>query len=98
MMRRFSKSRFYRRRYALITWEPLALCRNIVPKPVQQSVPIEVSGVSRRETIHLAARNGLGALTLESEQAANRVEEYCPNVKSPDCVPPAYTSIATSRS
>jgi len=39
-------------------------CRNIVPKPVQKPHPPMWVACSRRETIHLAARNGLGALTF----------------------------------
>jgi hypothetical protein len=45
---------------------------------------------SRRETIHLAARNGLGALTfsfLDPDQAAKWVEEYYGIIKSDECVP-----------
>jgi hypothetical protein len=45
---------------------------------------------SRRETIHLAARNGLGALTfsfLDPDQAAKWVEEYYAIIKSEECVP-----------
>jgi hypothetical protein len=45
---------------------------------------------SRRETIHLTARCGLGALTfsfLEPEQAAKWVEEYYAIIKSEECVP-----------
>jgi alkanesulfonate monooxygenase SsuD/methylene tetrahydromethanopterin reductase-like flavin-dependent oxidoreductase (luciferase family) len=65
-------------------------CRNIVPKPVQKPHPPMWVACSRRETIHLAARNGLGALTfafLEPEQAAKWVEEYYGIIKSADCVP-----------
>src|SRR6516164_8600432 len=65
-------------------------CRNIVPKPVQKPHPPMWVACSRRETIHLAARNGLGALTfafLEPEQAAKWVEEYYGIIKSPECVP-----------
>jgi len=65
-------------------------CRNIVPKPVQKPHPPMWVACSRRETIHLAARNGLGALTfafLEPEQAAKWVEEYYDIIKSPECVP-----------
>jgi alkanesulfonate monooxygenase SsuD/methylene tetrahydromethanopterin reductase-like flavin-dependent oxidoreductase (luciferase family) len=69
-------------------------CRNIVPKPVQKPHPPMWVACSRRETIHLAARNGLGALTfafLEPEQAAKWVEEYYDIIKSPDCVPIGHT-------
>lgn len=65
-------------------------CRNLVPKPVQKPHPPMWVACSRRETIHLAARNGLGALTfsfLEPEQAAKWVEEYYDIIKSEECVP-----------
>ena len=65
-------------------------CRNLVPKPVQRPHPPMWVACSRRETIHLAARNGLGALTfsfLEPEQAAKWVEEYYAIIKSSECVP-----------
>ena len=49
---------------------------------------------SRRETIHRAARAGLGALAfafLEPEQAAHWVEEYYAIIKSDECVPIGHT-------
>ena len=65
-------------------------CRNLVPKPVQKPHPPMWVACSRRETIHLAARSGLGALAfafLEPEQAAKWVEEYYAIIKSEECVP-----------
>ncbi len=65
-------------------------CRNLVPKPVQKPHPPMWVACSRRETIHLAAKNGLGALAfafLEPEQAAKWVEEYYDIIKSDECVP-----------
>ena len=65
-------------------------CRNLVPKPVQKPHPPMWVACSRRETIHLAAKKGLGALAfafLEPEQAAKWVEEYYAIVKSEECVP-----------
>ena len=65
-------------------------CRNLVPKPVQKPHPPMWVACSRRETIHLAAKNGLGALAfafLEPEQAAKWVEEYYAIIKSDECVP-----------
>ena len=47
-------------------------CRNLVPKPVQRPHPPMWVACSRRETIHRAARHGLGALAfafVEPEQA-----------------------------
>lgn len=65
-------------------------CRNLVPKPVQKPHPPMWVACSRRETIHLAAKNGIGALAfafLEPEQAAKWVEEYYDIIKSDECVP-----------
>ncbi len=65
-------------------------CRNLVPKSVQKPHPPIWVACSRRETIHRAARNGIGALAfafLEPEQAGKWVEEYYGIIKSKDCVP-----------
>jgi alkanesulfonate monooxygenase SsuD/methylene tetrahydromethanopterin reductase-like flavin-dependent oxidoreductase (luciferase family) len=65
-------------------------CRNLVPKAVQRPHPPMWVACSRRETIHLAARNGLGALTfsfLDPDQAVKWVEEYYGIIKSDECVP-----------
>ena len=69
-------------------------CRNLVPKPVQKPHPPMWVACSQRETIHRAARAGLGALTfafLEPEQAAKWVEEYYDIIKSTECVPIGHT-------
>ena len=69
-------------------------CRNLVPKPVQKPHPPMWVACSRRETIHRAARAGLGALAfafLEPEQAAHWVEEYYAIIKSDACVPIGHT-------
>jgi alkanesulfonate monooxygenase SsuD/methylene tetrahydromethanopterin reductase-like flavin-dependent oxidoreductase (luciferase family) len=69
-------------------------CRNIVPKPVQKPHPPMWVACSRRETIHRAARAGIGALAfsfLEPEQAAKWVEEYYAIIKSDECVPIGHT-------
>jgi alkanesulfonate monooxygenase SsuD/methylene tetrahydromethanopterin reductase-like flavin-dependent oxidoreductase (luciferase family) len=68
--------------------------RNIVPKPVQKPHPPMWVACSRRETIHRAARAGIGALAfafLEPEQAAHWVEEYYAIIKSEECVPIGHT-------
>ncbi|HET8637696.1 MAG TPA: LLM class flavin-dependent oxidoreductase [Acidobacteriaceae bacterium] len=65
-------------------------CRNLVPKSVQKPHPPMWVACSRRETIHRAARHGLGALTfafVEPEQAAHWVAEYYDIIKSAECVP-----------
>lgn len=64
--------------------------RNIVPKPAQKPHPPIWMACSRRESIHRAARNGLGALTfafVEPELAARWVTEYYDIIRSPECVP-----------
>ncbi len=65
-------------------------CRNIVPKPAQRPHPPMWVACSRRETIHRAARHGLGALAfafVEPEQAGKWVQEYYDIIRSPECVP-----------
>ena len=65
-------------------------CRNIVPKPAQRPHPPMWVACSRRETIHRAARHGLGALAfafVEPEQAGKWVQEYYDIVRSSECVP-----------
>ncbi|HEV2337079.1 MAG TPA: LLM class flavin-dependent oxidoreductase [Stellaceae bacterium] len=69
-------------------------CRNIVPKPVQKPHPPMWVACSRRETIHRAARAGIGALAfafVEPEQAAKWVEDYYAIIKSDECVPIGHT-------
>jgi alkanesulfonate monooxygenase SsuD/methylene tetrahydromethanopterin reductase-like flavin-dependent oxidoreductase (luciferase family) len=64
--------------------------RNIVPKPLQKPHPPMWVACSRRETIILAAENGLGALVFgfaEPEMAGKWVEEYYDIIKSDRCVP-----------
>lgn len=65
-------------------------CRNIVPKPVQRPHPPLWVACSKRETIHMAARNGIGALTfafVDPEEASKWVGEYYDIIKSEECVP-----------
>jgi alkanesulfonate monooxygenase SsuD/methylene tetrahydromethanopterin reductase-like flavin-dependent oxidoreductase (luciferase family) len=65
-------------------------CRNVVPKPVQKPHPPLWMACSKRESIHKAARNGVGALAfafVEPEQAAKWVAEYYDIIKSDECVP-----------
>jgi alkanesulfonate monooxygenase SsuD/methylene tetrahydromethanopterin reductase-like flavin-dependent oxidoreductase (luciferase family) len=54
-------------------------CRNVVPKPVQKPHPPIWVACSNRDTIHLAARLGIGALTfafVDPEEAKKWVGEY----------------------
>jgi alkanesulfonate monooxygenase SsuD/methylene tetrahydromethanopterin reductase-like flavin-dependent oxidoreductase (luciferase family) len=67
--------------------------RNVIPKPLQKPHPPMWVACSRRETIHLAARNGVGALSfsfVEPEDAAKWVREYYDLLTSPECVPAGF--------
>ena len=67
--------------------------RNVVPKPLQRPHPPLWVACSRRETIHLAARSGIGALSFsfaEPEDAAHWVSEYYDLIASPECVPRGF--------
>ena len=53
--------------------------RNVVPKPVQKPHPPLWVACSRRDTILLAAEQGIGALTfafIDPEEAAQWVGDY----------------------
>jgi putative sterol carrier protein len=67
--------------------------RNVVPKPLQRPHPPLWVACSRRETIHLAARRGMGALSFsfaEPEDAARWVSEYYRLIESDECVPRGF--------
>jgi len=67
--------------------------RNVIPKPLQKPHPPVWVACSRRETIHVAARNGIGALSfsfIEPEDAAKWVVEYYALIASEECVPAAF--------
>jgi alkanesulfonate monooxygenase SsuD/methylene tetrahydromethanopterin reductase-like flavin-dependent oxidoreductase (luciferase family) len=64
-------------------------CRNIVPKPVQKPHPPVWVACSNRETIKLAARLGIGALTfafVDPAEAKQWVDDYYRIFKE-ECVP-----------
>ena len=65
-------------------------CRNLVPKPVQKPHPPMWVACSQRDTIRMAARLGLGALTfafVDPLEAKDWVDEYYSIIKSDQCVP-----------
>jgi alkanesulfonate monooxygenase SsuD/methylene tetrahydromethanopterin reductase-like flavin-dependent oxidoreductase (luciferase family)/putative sterol carrier protein len=67
--------------------------RNIVPKPLQKPHPPVWVACSRRETILLAGRKGVGALSfsfIEPEQAKEWVDEYYRLIASDECVPAGF--------
>jgi alkanesulfonate monooxygenase SsuD/methylene tetrahydromethanopterin reductase-like flavin-dependent oxidoreductase (luciferase family) len=64
--------------------------RNVVPKPLQKPHPPLWVACSRRETIHAAARAGIGALTfafVDPAEAGKWAREYYEIIKSAECVP-----------
>ena len=64
-------------------------CRNIVPKPVQRPHPPLWVACSNRETIKLAARLGIGALTfafVDPGEAKQWVDDYY-RIFREECVP-----------
>jgi alkanesulfonate monooxygenase SsuD/methylene tetrahydromethanopterin reductase-like flavin-dependent oxidoreductase (luciferase family) len=63
--------------------------RNVLPKPVQKPHPPLWVACSNRETIHLAAQLGIGALTfafIDPEEARHWVSDYYETFKQ-ECVP-----------
>jgi alkanesulfonate monooxygenase SsuD/methylene tetrahydromethanopterin reductase-like flavin-dependent oxidoreductase (luciferase family) len=64
-------------------------CRNLVPKPLQKPHPPLWVACSNRDTIHLAARLGIGALTfafVDPSEARKWVSEYYDIIKT-ECTP-----------
>jgi alkanesulfonate monooxygenase SsuD/methylene tetrahydromethanopterin reductase-like flavin-dependent oxidoreductase (luciferase family) len=64
-------------------------CRNVVPKPVQKPHPPIWVACSNRQTIHLAAQLGLGALTfafVDPSEAKHWVDDYYETLER-ECVP-----------
>ena len=64
--------------------------RNVIPKPAQKPHPPIWLACSNRETIHVAARNGVGALAfafVDPAEAAKWAGEYYDIIKSEACVP-----------
>jgi alkanesulfonate monooxygenase SsuD/methylene tetrahydromethanopterin reductase-like flavin-dependent oxidoreductase (luciferase family) len=67
--------------------------RYVLPRPLQKPHPPLWVACSRRETIHLAARSGIGALSfsfVEPEDAARWVAEYYELIASEECVPRGF--------
>src|SRR5262249_60646000 len=63
--------------------------RTVLPKPVQKPHPPLWVACSNRETIHLAAQLGIGALTfafIDPEEARHWVSDYYETFKQ-ECVP-----------
>jgi alkanesulfonate monooxygenase SsuD/methylene tetrahydromethanopterin reductase-like flavin-dependent oxidoreductase (luciferase family) len=67
--------------------------RNVVPKPLQKPHPPLWVACSRRETIHLAATKGIGALSfsfIEADEARKWVDDYYGTIASEECVPGGF--------
>jgi alkanesulfonate monooxygenase SsuD/methylene tetrahydromethanopterin reductase-like flavin-dependent oxidoreductase (luciferase family) len=67
--------------------------RNLVPKPLQRPHPPLWVACSRRDTIHLAATLGIGALTfsfVEADEAKAWVDDYYATIASQECVPAGF--------
>jgi alkanesulfonate monooxygenase SsuD/methylene tetrahydromethanopterin reductase-like flavin-dependent oxidoreductase (luciferase family) len=67
--------------------------RNLVPKPLQRPHPPLWVACSRRDTIHLAAERGIGALTfsfIEADEARAWVDDYYSTIASELCVPAGF--------
>lgn len=65
-------------------------CRNVLPKPLQRPHPPLWMACTNRETIKVAARNGVGALAfsfLDPDEARTWSEVYYDIVRSEECVP-----------
>jgi alkanesulfonate monooxygenase SsuD/methylene tetrahydromethanopterin reductase-like flavin-dependent oxidoreductase (luciferase family) len=65
-------------------------CRNVLPKPLQKPHPPLWMACTNRETIKVAARNGLGALAfsfLDPDEARTWSKTYYDIIKSDQCVP-----------
>jgi len=68
--------------------------RNVVPKPLQKPHPPIWVACSKRETIHAAARAGIGALTfafVDPAEAGKWAHEYYDIIRSDQCVPIGHT-------
>ena len=64
-------------------------CRNVVPKPVQKPHPPLWVACSNRQTIHLAAQLGIGALTfafVDPSEAKKWVDDYYETLER-ECIP-----------
>lgn len=65
-------------------------CRNVLPKPLQQPHPKLWMACTNRDTIKVAAQNGIGALAfsfIDPAEALHWSKIYYDIIKSEDCVP-----------
>ena len=69
-------------------------CRNVLPKPRQKPHPPMWMACTNRDTIKVAARNGLGALAfsfVDPDEAKSWVDIYYDIIRSEECVPLGHT-------
>src|SRR5215831_6349334 len=69
-------------------------CRNVLPKPLQVPHPPMWMACTNRETIKIAAQNGVGALAfsfLDREEARHWADIYYGIIKSDACMPLGHT-------
>ena len=69
-------------------------CRNVLPKPVQKPHPPMWIACTNRDTIKIAAMNGLGALAfsfVDPDEARYWSSIYYDIIKSDQCVPLGHT-------
>lgn len=67
--------------------------RDVLPKPLQKPHPPLWVACSRRDTIHLAATKGIGALSfsfVEPDEARHWVDDYYGTLASEECVPAGF--------
>ncbi|HUO88968.1 MAG TPA: LLM class flavin-dependent oxidoreductase [Rhizomicrobium sp.] len=65
-------------------------CRNVLPKPVQKPHPPMWMACTNRDTIRIAAQNGIGALAfsfVDPAEARTWADIYYGIIKSEQCVP-----------
>jgi alkanesulfonate monooxygenase SsuD/methylene tetrahydromethanopterin reductase-like flavin-dependent oxidoreductase (luciferase family) len=65
-------------------------CRNVLPKPAQKPHPPMWMACTNRDTIRVAARNGLGVLAFtftDPEEAQHWARIYYDTIRSEECVP-----------
>lgn len=69
-------------------------CRNVLPKPIQKPHPPMWMACTNRDTIKVAAQNGLGVLAfsfLDPEEAKTWSKIYYDTICSDECVPLGHT-------
>ena len=69
-------------------------CRNVLPKPFQKPHPPMWIACTNRDTIRVAARNGLGALAfsfVDPDEAKAWSDTYYDIIRSDECVPIGHT-------